>query len=276
MTFQWPVFSGFFECGTVPGWAAAGRRTGQGRATRGGGQALRRSHASRLEMGPGDGRRIVRRPAGMRQPISGSGCPRSQGSVSGGAQAGVDLAGDIALEAADDLCLRQALCGAPLDVGAGRGMGAHPRDHDPPQGVIGLAVAAGVEAMAGALARGSRDRGGSAQMRPGRLGPQLCRVVSGSDQEQGGGVGADAVQGEQAGSAGGDEGTISSSRRSSWPSRNCARLPARAARSGWRSRRCCRDGAAVMRSLPPGRLRGGGRTGSAGHPARSRSGTWPG
>jgi len=72
-------------------------------------------------MGPGDGRRIVRRPAGMRQPISGSGRPRSQGSVSGGAQAGVDLAGDVALETADDLGLRQALGGAPLDVGAGRG-----------------------------------------------------------------------------------------------------------------------------------------------------------
>ena len=42
-------------------------------------------------------------------------------------------------------------------------------------------------------------------MRPGRLGPQPCGVVSGGDQEQGGGVGADAVQGEQAGGAGGDE-----------------------------------------------------------------------
>src|SRR6266566_2761513 len=55
-------------------------------------------------------------------------------------------------EAADYLCLRQALCGAPLGVGAGRGVGAHPGDDDPPQGVVGLAVAAGVEAVAGALA----------------------------------------------------------------------------------------------------------------------------
>ena len=30
-------------------------------------------------------------------------------------------------------------------------------------------------------------------------------MISGGDQEQGGGVGADAVEGEQAGSAGGDE-----------------------------------------------------------------------
>jgi len=42
-------------------------------------------------------------------------------------------------------------------------------------------------------------------MRPGRLGPQPCGVVCGGDQEQGGGVGAGAVQGEQAGGAGGDE-----------------------------------------------------------------------
>ena len=34
---------------------------------------------------------------------------------------------------------------------------------------------------------------------------QPLRVVPGGDQEQGGGVGADAVQGEQAGGAGGDE-----------------------------------------------------------------------
>jgi len=110
-------------------------------------------------MGPGDGRRIVRRPAGMRQPISGSGRPRSQGSVSGGAQAGVDLAGDVALETADDLGLRQALGGAPLDVGAGRGVGAHRGDHDRPPGVIGLAVAAGVEAVAGALTPRKRGSG---------------------------------------------------------------------------------------------------------------------
>ena len=223
--------------------------------------------------GPGTADESFEGQQGMRQPISGSGRPRSQGSVSGGAQAGIDLAGDIALEAADDLGLGQALGGAPLDVRAGRGVGAHPGDDDPPQGVIGLAVAAGVEAVAGALARGGGDRGGGAQVRPGRLGPQPRGVVPGGDQERGGGVGADAVQGEQAVTSG----TISSSRRPGLAARGTARVvPARAARSGWRSRRCCRGGAAAMRSRLPGPLRCGGRTGSAGRRARSRSGTGPG
>jgi len=48
--------------------------------------------------------------------LAGQAVPGVRGSVSGGAQAGVDLAGDIALETADDLCFRQALCGAPLVV----------------------------------------------------------------------------------------------------------------------------------------------------------------
>ena len=104
----------------------------------------------------GSGRRIVRRPARLRQPIRGPG--RSRELVSSGAlaQAGVDLAGDVALEAADDFLLRQALFGAPLDVGAGGGVGAHPGDHDPPQGVVGLPVTAAVEAVAGAVFGESR------------------------------------------------------------------------------------------------------------------------
>jgi len=208
--------------------------------------------------------------------LAGQAVPGVRGSVSGGAQAGVDLAGAIALETADDLCFRRALCGAPLDVGAGRGVGAHPRDHDPPQGVIGLAVAAGVEAVAGALARGSGDRGSSAQMRPGRLGPQPRGVVCGGDQEQGGGVGADAVQGEQAGGAGGaerDDQLVQALELAAGELRASSQLAQRdpggvadgAAGAG--PQRC---------GLPPGRLRCGGRTGCAGRRARSGPGPWPG
>jgi hypothetical protein len=162
----------------------------------------------------------------MRQPISGSGRPRGSGaSASGDAEVAVDLAGDVTLQAADDLLLSQALPAAPLDVGPRRGMGAHPGDHDPPQGVAGLAVAAGIEAVAGPLAGGRRDRGGRAQVRPGRLGPQPVRVVPGRDQEQGGGVRADAVQGEQGRARAVTRGTMSSSRRPSWPPGNSARRP---------------------------------------------------
>ncbi len=79
-----------------------------------------------IRVGPGDGRRIVRRPAWMRQPISGSGRPRELVLAAGCAEGGVDLAGDVPLEAADDLFLRQAFLAAPFDVGAGRRVGAHP------------------------------------------------------------------------------------------------------------------------------------------------------
>lgn len=56
----------------------------------------------------------------------------------------VDLAGDVALEAADDLGLGQALGGAPLDVGAGGCVVAHADQHDAIEGGVGLAVAAAV------------------------------------------------------------------------------------------------------------------------------------
>ena len=80
----------------------------------------------------------------MRQPNSGSGHPgKHVASVSSGAQAAVDLAGDVTLQAADDLLLGQAFFAAAVDVGAGGGVGAHPGDHDPPQGMAGLAVATG-------------------------------------------------------------------------------------------------------------------------------------
>ncbi len=135
--------------------------TRQGRAALGGGQALIRSRPAGQD-GPGDGRRIVRRPARLRQPIRGPGRPRELVSAGGCPQVRVDLAGDVTLEAADDFLLRQPFFAAPFDVGAGRRMRAHPRDDDPPQSMVGLAVAAGVEAVAGALAGGGGDRGDAA------------------------------------------------------------------------------------------------------------------
>ncbi len=71
--------------------------------------------------------------------------------------------------------------------------------------MIGLAVTGGVEPPPDGLARGGGDRGDGAQVRPGGLGPQPLGVVPGGDQEQRGGVGADAVQGDQAGSVACDE-----------------------------------------------------------------------
>src|SRR5258708_4449876 len=142
-------------------------------------------HAGSGSSWTGGGRQIVRRPAWMRQPIRGSGRPRSLWlSVSDVAEVGVDLAGDVPFEAAHDLFLGQAFGGAPFDVGAGRRVGAHPGDDDAPQGVVGLPVAGGVEAAPDGLSGGGGDRGGGAQVRPGGLGAQPLGVVPGGNQQQ--------------------------------------------------------------------------------------------
>ena len=86
-----------------------------------GGQALIRSHASGSLL-LGDGRRIVRRPAGSGSRISGQTVPEKHASVGGRAEVGVDLSGDVALQTADDFHLRLALLAASLDVDESRGM----------------------------------------------------------------------------------------------------------------------------------------------------------
>jgi hypothetical protein len=81
--------------------------------------------------------------------ILGQAVPGVCGSAGGRAQVGVYLAGGVALQAADDLGLGLSFFRAALDVGAGGGVGAHAGEHDPPQGVAGLPVAAGAGAGGG-------------------------------------------------------------------------------------------------------------------------------
>ncbi len=113
------------------------------------------------------------------------------------------LAGDVALEDADDLALGEAFLDAALHVAAGAGVAAHAGDDDAPEGVVGLAVAAGVEAMAGDLAGGRGDRGDATEVRPGGFGADAFGVVAGGDKEGGGGVDPDAVEREEPGGGGG-------------------------------------------------------------------------
>src|SRR6516165_10336869 len=75
--------------------------------------------------------------------LGGQAAPGAWASAGAWAQVGVDLAGDVTLEAADDLFLGEAFLAAPVDVGAGGRVGAHPGDDDPVRGVVGLPVAAG-------------------------------------------------------------------------------------------------------------------------------------
>ena len=75
--------------------------------------------------------------------------PGSAGSVAGRAQVRIDLAGDVALQAADDLGLGLSFFRAAFDVGAGGRVRSHPGEHDPPQGMVGLPVTTAVEPVAG-------------------------------------------------------------------------------------------------------------------------------
>ena len=60
----------------------------------------------------------------------------------------VDLSGDVALGAADDLFLGAVFGGSSGDVGAGAVAVGHAHEGDTPQGSVGVAVAASVEAIA--------------------------------------------------------------------------------------------------------------------------------
>jgi hypothetical protein len=66
----------------------------------------------------------------------------------GGGEDAVELAGDVALEAAPDLAEGFALRGAPGDVGEGPLTAAHPREGDGVHGAVERPVPAAVESVA--------------------------------------------------------------------------------------------------------------------------------
>jgi hypothetical protein len=71
----------------------------------------------------------------------------------------VDLSGDAALEAADDLGFGASLGGATLDVGAGGRVEAHADEDEAVEGGVGVAVAASVDLVTDVLSRGCLDGG---------------------------------------------------------------------------------------------------------------------
>src|SRR5512140_2931179 len=75
--------------------------------------------------------------------ISGQAVPGAWALAGGRAEVAVGLAGDVTLQAAGDLRVGFPFGGAALGVGAGGRVRAQPGEHDPPQGMIGLAVTAG-------------------------------------------------------------------------------------------------------------------------------------
>lgn len=146
-------------------------------------------------------------------------------------QVGVDLAGDVALEAADDLSFAEAFGGAALDVVDGGLVAPHSDQGDDVEGAVGGAVASSAESVSsgGAAAAGGLWRD-AADLREGCLAVDPAVVVTGGDQELAGDLGADAVQFDELGGCVTDQGidlaveeldlaTCSASSRSDLPSR---------------------------------------------------------
>src|SRR5690348_6556241 len=89
-----------------------------------------------------------------------------------GCDEGEDLAGDVALEAADRLAAGFALGEASLQVVLGAGIPAQPGQGDPVERGVGLAVTAAVGPQPLGLAGGRFDGAGSAERSVGALAAQ--------------------------------------------------------------------------------------------------------
>src|SRR5262245_3699209 len=88
-----------------------------------------------------------------------------------GEQGLVDLADEVALDAADDRFFAESLAGAFVDVGAGAWVVAHPAQGHGVQRVVGGPVAAAVQPVPVGASGADRYWGGAAQAGQGGLGP---------------------------------------------------------------------------------------------------------
>src|SRR5439155_11642520 len=96
-----------------------------------------------------------------------------------GAQRVVGLAGDVALEAAEDFASVEAFCFASGGVGLGALAVAEAADGDHVEGAVGLSVAAVVESVAAGSAAAGLDRGGGADLREAGLASEPVDVLAG-------------------------------------------------------------------------------------------------
>ena len=99
-------------------------------------------------------------------------CSYRSSSGLGARQAAVELAGDVALERADDLAFGAALRGAPGDVGTGARVEDHAHHDDAPERVVRATVAPAVESFAEGQPRRSVDRGDATEVGEGRFAMQ--------------------------------------------------------------------------------------------------------
>jgi hypothetical protein len=116
----------------------------------------------------------------------------------GGLEESVEVAGEVALEAADRVAAGLAVVLAALEVGDRGGVVLAAAEQDGVEGAVELAVAAAVESVADGLAGAGRDRGGAGEASEGGLVADPAGVRPGDDQ-LGGADRADAGLGEQGG-----------------------------------------------------------------------------
>src|SRR6266545_2936246 len=113
------------------------------------------------------------------------------------ADLGEDLTGDVALEQPQDLFAAGTGGGTAGGVRAGLWVVHEPVVGDDPQGAVGGAVAAAVEAVALGLAAGMLDRAGATQRRERALAAEPVRVVAGGHQQLRGADRADPGPGQE-------------------------------------------------------------------------------
>src|SRR5579859_962326 len=101
---------------------------------------------------------------------------RTHGRIHRPGELPVELAGDVALEAAADLPGGLSLGGAPGDVGAGPGAAAHPDQRDGVDGAVQRPVSAAVKPVPDGLAAAGRERAGAAQRGVGCFAAAPARV----------------------------------------------------------------------------------------------------
>src|SRR5262249_44082922 len=104
------------------------------------------------------------------------------GCSAGFAQGVVDLAGDVALDAAHDLVFGFAFGQAASEVVAGGRMTTHADHQDHVQGTIGGAVASPVESVADCFAAGCFQWADSAEFGESGVGADPARVVAEGSQ----------------------------------------------------------------------------------------------
>src|SRR4051812_35054705 len=110
-------------------------------------------------------------------------------------QVGVDLACDVALEAADDLALAQAFGGPACDIVASWLVMSHPDDSDDVEGAVCRSITAAAEPVApGGAATAGGLWGHPAELGECGLVPNPFGVVAGGDQELSGDLSSDAMQ----------------------------------------------------------------------------------